>query len=386
LRQPNKVMEVVVAGGGLAGSAAAIALAKAGVEVTLIEREAGPVHKICGEFLSAEAQAYLARLGLDIAAMGGVPVSRLRLIRGDRAVTTALPFQGLGLSRFTLDEALLDHAAACGVTVLRGHSIRSVGNGDVLALDVKNHGVMRPKTLFLASGKHELRGAKRAFDSPDDLIGFKNYFRLAPQAHAALEGCIELILFQDGYAGLQLVENGLVNLCLLVSRSRFDRVGGKWVALFEDLLQSCPYLARELAGATQVLEQPLAIYRVPFGFVHKPQDTDSDQIFRLGDQAGVIHSFTGDGMSIALHSASLAAECYLNGDTSLGYHRRLSHDIRGQIDRAGILYTLNKYDWAQAGLFGLARLWPAGLRITANLTRLPPQAMACGTKLAGHPQ
>jgi menaquinone-9 beta-reductase len=367
------MMEVVVAGGGLAGSAAAIALAKAGVEVILIERETGPVHKICGEFLSVEAQTYLARLGLDIGAMGGAPVSRLRLVRGDRMVTTALPFQGMGLSRFTLDEALLNYAAACGVTVLRGHNIRSIANGGVPVLDVSNHGVIESKTLFLASGKHEMRGAKRVFGSPDDLIGFKNYFRLDARGHSALIGHIELILFQDGYAGLQLVEDGLVNLCLLISRRRFEKVGGKWGALFEDLLKSSPYLARELAGATQVLDQPLAIYRVPFGFVYEPQDTDSRQIFRLGDQAGVIHSFTGDGMSIALHSASLAAEYYLKGESSLAYHRRLSRDIRGQIRRAGVLYSLNSHGWAQAGLFGLARLWPAGLQIAANATRLPPQ-------------
>jgi 2-polyprenyl-6-methoxyphenol hydroxylase-like FAD-dependent oxidoreductase len=103
---------VVVAGSGLAGAAAAAGLAQAGVEVTLIEREAGPVHRICGEFLSTEAQEYLAKLGLDVGALGGAPISRLRLVRGNEAVAAALPFRGIGLSRFTLDEALLNHAAA----------------------------------------------------------------------------------------------------------------------------------------------------------------------------------------------------------------------------------------------------------------------------------
>jgi menaquinone-9 beta-reductase len=106
--------EIVVAGGGLAGSAVAAALAQAGVDVTLIERETAPVHKICGEFLSAEAQDYLERLGLNIGALGGAVISDLQLIRGNDAITTALPFRGLGLSRFALDEALLNHAAACG--------------------------------------------------------------------------------------------------------------------------------------------------------------------------------------------------------------------------------------------------------------------------------
>jgi menaquinone-9 beta-reductase len=311
------MMEVVVAGGGLAGSAAAIALAKAGTEVTLIERETVPVHKICGEFLSAEAQIYLARLGLGLSALGGARISQLRLIRGDRTITTALPFQGLGLSRFTLDEALLNRAAACGVTVLRGHNIRSITYGEAISVDISNYGTVRPKTLFLASGKHELRGAKRAFALPNDLIGFKTYFRLTQEARSNLNNHADLLLFQDGYAGLQLVEGDLANFCLLISRCQFNRIGGNWRALFDDLLKSCPYLARQLADATEVLSQPLTIYRVPYGFIYEPQTTDSPHVFRLGDQAGVIHSFTGDGMSIALHSAALAADYYLNGKTGL---------------------------------------------------------------------
>lgn len=367
--------KIVVAGGGLAGSAAATALAQAGVNVTLIERETAPVHKICGEFLSAEAQTYLERLGLNIPALGGAVISHLRLVRGNQEITTALPFQGLGLSRFTLDEALLNHAAACGVAVLRGHTIRSVTSGGELALDVQNCGVINANTLFLATGKYELRGMKRPFALSHDLVGFKTYFRLTPQARSALENYIDMILFQDGYAGLQLVEGGLANLCLLISRARLHRVGSNWAGLLDDLSKSCPYLARKLAGATEVLRQPLAIYRVPYGFIYKPRDTDPPQIFRLGDQAGVIHSFTGDGMSIGLHSAALAVEHYLNGQTGLAYHRRLSRDIRGQINRAGTLYSLINHTSAQAGLFGLARLWPESLRIVANFTRVPLQAM-----------
>jgi flavin-dependent dehydrogenase len=231
--------KIVIAGGGLAGSAVAAALARAGVDVTLLERETLPFHKICGEFLSTEACTYLERLWFNIEALGGAVISRLRLVRGNEEVTTALPFQGLGLSRFTLDEALLNHAAACGAAVLRGHTIRNVTSEDGLALDVKGYGVMHPKTLFLATGKHDLRGVKRVFASPDDLIGFKTYFRTTPQTRSALDGYIDLILLQDGYAGLQLVEDGLANLCLLISRARFHRVGNDWAGLLADLSKSC---------------------------------------------------------------------------------------------------------------------------------------------------
>lgn len=364
--------KILVAGGGLAGSAVATALAQAGIAVTLVERETAPVHKICGEFLSAEAQIYLRRLGLDIGPLGGAVISQLRLIRGNKEITTTLPFQGLGLSRFTLDEALLNHAAASGAAIQRGHAIRGIANG---AVDIKEFGTIHPETLFLATGKHELRGMKRNSASPDDLIGFKTYFRLTPQAQANLKDHIDLILFQDGYAGLQLVEGGLANFCLLIGRARFQHAGGNWAGLLDHLLQSSPYLARQLAGAAEMLQQPLSIYRVPFGFIHKPEKTDPSEVFRLGDQAGVIQSFTGDGMSIALHSAALAVEYYLNGQTAQAYHRRLSRDIRGQIKRAGALYNLIGHNPVQAGLFSLARLWPGGLGVAARLTRVPLKAM-----------
>jgi flavin-dependent dehydrogenase len=364
--------KTLVAGGGLAGSAVAAALAQAGIGVTLIERETCPVHKICGEFLSAEAQIYLRQLGLDLSTLGGAVISRLRLVRGNEEITASLPFQGLGLSRFTLDEALLNHASACGAVILRGHAIRGVSNG---AVDIKELGTIHPETLFLATGKHELRGTKRISNSPDDLIGFKTYFRLAPRAQAALEGYIDLILFQEGYAGLQLVEGGMANFCLLISRARFQQAGGNWAGLLAHLLQSSSYLARQLAGATETLQQPLSIYRVPFGFIYKAEKTALGQVFRLGDQAGVIQSFTGDGMSIALHSAALAVEYYLNGQTARAYHHRLSRDIRGQIKRAGALYNLTRHSPVQAGLFGLAKLWPGSLGVAARLTRVPLKAM-----------
>jgi menaquinone-9 beta-reductase len=367
--------KIIMAGGGLAGSAAAAILARAGIRVTLLERETAPVHKICGEFLSRETQTYLEQLGLDIAILGGTVISHLRLVRGNKTITTPLPFQGLGLSRFTLDEALLNHAAVCGATVLRGQTIRHVSTSGGLELNAEALGDIRPETLFLATGKHELRGAKRMFATSNGLIGFKTYFRLTPQAQAALQGCIDLILFPDGYAGLQLVEGGRANFCLLIGRERFRRAGGNWAGLLDDLLNACPYLADQLAGATELLQKPLSISGVPYGFIHRPRETDSPQLFRLGDQAAVIQSFTGDGMSIALHSAALAAEYYLNGRTAHEYHRQLSRDIRGQINCAGALYHLIDRAPAQAGLFRLARLWPAGLRIAANRTRVPLRAM-----------
>jgi len=366
--------QVLVAGGGLAGAAAAAGLAQAGMAVTLIERQAEPVHKICGEFLSYEAQSYLEKLGLDLAAFGGAPISRMRLVRGETYVETALPFQGIGISRRKLDEALLQHAEKCGARILRGRNIRSLDPGGALKLDVEGEGVMTPETLLLATGKHELRGAKRAVGRQQDLVGFKMYFRLRDQAQAALSDHIELIFFAGGYAGLQMIEDGIANLCLLVQREIFQGCGAGWEPLLDDLKRQSPYLAGQLQDAAQAWPQPLSIYRVPYGFMHRHRPGDPAQLFRLGDQACVIHSFTGDGMAVALHSAALAVHMIQGGGQAAAYHRRLARDVSGQMRRANLLSSLLNHAALQPAMFGMARLWPASLKKAAALTRVPLRA------------
>jgi flavin-dependent dehydrogenase len=367
---------VLIAGGGLAGAAAACALARGGAEVTLVEREAAPAHKICGEFLSIEAQTYLQKLGFDIAALGGHAIGRLRLVRGNDCVEARLPFQGIGVTRKALDEALLNHAAASGAKVSRGRAVSIDETVQGLALALFDGTVMWPDTLFLATGKHDVRGLRRPASPPEDLVGFKMYFQLSPPARAALAGHITLLLFRGGYAGLQLVETGEANLCLLVGRDRLRTSGGKWPSLLDDLCRESRHLAAALAGASPTLAQPLTIYRVPYGFVHHATPGDPPGLFRLGDQAAVIPSFTGDGMSIALHSAALASTMFLRGETAAAYHRRLAKDVAAQIGRAGWLYRMAQAPATNRLVFQLARRLPGTLAYAARLTRIPDRARA----------
>jgi flavin-dependent dehydrogenase len=367
---------VVILGGGLAGAAAAAGLARAGANVTLLEREAGPTDKICGEFLSIEAQKYLTNLGIDLAPLGGHNIQRLTLVRRGKCIEAPLPFQGLGISRRRLDEALLDHATKCGARVIRGHAVNRIIAGADITVETGDTRAFKAKTLFLATGKHEMRGFRRATKTPEDLVGFKMYFRLNTHAQARLAGRIALILFAGGYAGLQLVEDQKANLCLLASRARLNQAGGIWAGLLDDLRRETPYLASALSGAEPLLEKPLTIFRVPYGYVHRPAATDDPRIFRLGDQAGVIPSFTGDGMAIALHSAARAVSCHLNGESATAYHKRLATDISGQIGHAIQLYALAQNPWLQPVFFGLARLWPQGLGLAALMTRVPERARA----------
>ncbi len=96
---------------------------------------------------------------------------------------------------------------------------------------------------------------------------FKTHLRLAAEQATALDGAVELFLFSDGYAGLQMIGAETANLCLLTREERLARTGG-WDGLLRDLCSASPHLARRLHDA-EAWNRPLAIARVPYGFVHR---------------------------------------------------------------------------------------------------------------------
>ncbi|HEX2136319.1 MAG TPA: FAD-dependent oxidoreductase [Microvirga sp.] len=370
--------EVVVVGGGPAGAGAAALLAPSGCRTLLIEKEAAARHKICGEFLSVEAQACLRALGVDARALGGIPVGQVRLVHGRSVAEARLPFEGVSLTRKVLDEALLRRAAEQGARIRRGIAVREIAPaGSGLALTLSGGEEVRASTLFLATGKHDVRGAKRpSVAGSNELIGFKRYFRLCRAQARALDGTTEVILFGGGYAGLQLVEGGMANLCLLARRRLFERLGRTWEALLAHLLDTAPHLGDRLAGADAVLERPLAIYRVPYGFVHDAGAAQANGLFRLGDQVGVIPSFAGDGMAIALHTGRLAAMTYIErGDAASAFHRQVREDIEGPIRLASMLQRASEAPLGRSALLVLCRTFPTIIREIATRTRLPEQAL-----------
>ena len=355
----------MIAGGALAGASAACRLAHGGRPVIVLERERGPAHKVCGEFLSGEALEDLAELGIDVAALGAAPISAMRLVHKGRVAETRLPFAAAGLSRWTLDEALLARAALCGADVRRGVRVRSVEPGLVQT----DAGAIPADTILLATGKHEVRGTPRAGAAdPESLVGFKLHLRLRAAEQASLAGHVEVVLFKRGYAGLQMIENGTANLCLLVDRSRFAGVGQSWPGLLASLEREDSHLGRRLEGAVALWDRPLTIFRVPYGFVH--QGPDLPGVYRLGDQAAVIPSFCGDGMAIALHSARLAAAAVSAGQDSANFHRAMRRDAGPPVRLAHALYRLTNVPAIRSATIHTARLWPGLLRSVARQTRV----------------
>jgi menaquinone-9 beta-reductase len=365
--------EAIIVGGGLAGAAAACVLARAGRSPLLIERESSPKHKVCGEFFSIEAQAYLADLGIDLDSLGASYITSVRLISGQRAAEADLPFIARGISRVNLDEALLRQASSHGARLVRGPAVRTISfDREGIHVHAAELGDLRTRTLFLATGKHDVRGVKRpSSGTTNDLIAFKVHYHLTEQQRRALDGAIELILFADGYAGLQMIEGGVANLCLVVKQQRFKELGKSWPGLLHAIGDEAPALRDRLEGAVPLFERPLSISQIPYGFVHMAHPDEPQGLFRIGDQAGVIPSYTGDGMAIALHSGCLAASVHLTrGQAGSDFHGQLRADILHQIRLASLLYEAGRRPFGQKAILGLCQAWPSMMRYVASSTRL----------------
>ena len=367
--------EVLILGGGVAGCAASIALARKGRSVTLIEREAPPRHKVCGEFLSGEALEDLHALGIDVASLGAVPINHVRLAAARRAAEAPLPFPAASLTRKALDTALIAAAIAAGVRVKRGRGVQSLSRAtaNLWQATLDDGTTYKAPTVFLATGKHDLRGHGRPKD-PHQWVAFKMYYRLTPRQIADLADASELTLYSGGYGGIQPVEDGITNFCCVVQRQYFARAGLRWESLLTKMQQDCPHLAMRLEGAEPLLDKPITVTHIPYGYLRR---TTENGLYCIGDQAAVIPSFTGDGISIALHTARRAAAAYLAGEPAQVFQPKLRSAMLPQMRLAKVAADGLNNALARAVLPFCLRIWPGAMRVTARLTRVTqPAAVA----------
>lgn len=358
-------VETIIVGGGPAGAAAAGVLAAAGRDAVLIERSAGPHHKVCGEFLSVETQAQLRALGVDAEALGAVAIDRVAVYSPGREVGARLPFRALSLSRYRLDGALMARAAAQGARIKRAivRNVKAGRDGWVVDCDDET---LHCRTLVLATGKWGLRGVDDMRDG--SRVGLKMHLRLADAQRRALAGRVELFFAGRGYAGLELVEDGIANLCLLMPRELVARLGPGWRPVAGHLLHALPSLAERLAASEPMWDKPLAVVCPTGGHLHRD---DAAAVFRIGDRLAHIPPFTGDGLAIALASAKLAAEHILAGSTPARYLAAARRLTGKSVRFAGLLSGLAATGPGRAALMGAAAVAPGMIEGIVRRTRLP---------------
>lgn len=370
IRTSIREADALIIGGGPAGAATACHLARRGASVALFEQSSAPSHKVCGEFLSVEAVAYLQELGIAPQTLGALPICGVRLSTKTITVAAELPFRAFSLSRRRLDEELLTLANRYGAKVQRGHRVDSLTlqSGEWQAT-LADGSTFRARSAFLATGKQDLRGFRRPQIEGQEFVAFKMYWHLTQREEKQLREWVEVFLFPGGYAGLQMAEDSMANLCLLIQRRVLHRFNGDWMPLLTWIQQYSRPLAKRLEGATPLLARPLAVSSIPYGLLRASSD---EGLWLLGDQTAVIPSFSGEGISIALHSAKIASALYAGGETP----DRLASLLHRQLLRPMVVArVLAKLMMAAPDLAILARTWPHSLRCIACHTRIPRVAL-----------
>jgi flavin-dependent dehydrogenase len=356
----------LIVGGGPAGASAAIVLARAGAPHLLVERSRETGDAICGGFLSWRTLESLGRLGITPEMLGPARVVRTRLIVGDRVVEAPLPRPAHGVSRRLLDTVMLRHAVALGASVERGVTVRSLAD-TIATLD--DGATLTGDTLFLASGKHDVRGAARPADArgEDPVLGLRVRLPTTPGLTQLVGDAIELHLFDRGYVGIVLQEDGSANVCMAVHRSKLHSAGSP-AALLDQLARDHPRLGERLASRDG--RMPIdAIANVPYGWRAR---ATSDAVFRLGDQAGVIPSLAGEGMGIAIASGIRAGHAYIAGGAAAAprFQRDLAAATARPIRLAGLVRDAAERPWLGAALLPLVGAVPGLIDIIARATRI----------------
>jgi flavin-dependent dehydrogenase len=360
----------------VAGSSAAHVLAQWGWDVVLLEQHEFPRHKVCGEFLSPEAQASLKAMGLyrPVKHLSPALIERAKLVsRTGLAARMVLPGQAWGISRFALDAALASAAEESGADLQVGAMVTAVTQtekGFEVAVRSKyGSTLIRARAVLAACGRYSRRNLPpKARSRRPAYVGVKCHYEgvtMPPQ--------VELFFFPGGYAGVGPVEGGRVNLCLLAPQAAFGQAGKGIQSMLAWAIGQNRELARRLAGGRSLTETEVAVAPVD---IHRPA-APWDGIACLGDTAVMIPPLCGDGMAMALRSAELCvplAHDFLHGHLSpaawaAAYQSAWKREFSRAVRLGCYLQTILSAPILAEAALGLGRLAPPLAEMLVRATR-----------------
>ena len=376
--------DVVVVGAGPAGALAAHGLASRGVRVLLVEQRLFPRWKVCGACLSPQALAALKTAGLGdlVAAQGGLSLERLQLGVAGRVNPIALG-AGRVLSRSRLDQALLEAAVAVGATVMTG--TRAVLGAAATGLEPDREVVLqkgtarwsvRAKVVLIAAGL-----SHRAIDNEAEIsTSIQPHSRMGAgcvlpgEAAELAPGVLQMAVGHGGYVGLVRVESGEINLACAFDRPMLGSVGGAALLCQKILAEAGFATLPGLKESAWQLTAALSRRTIPLA---------GHRLLLLGDAAGYVEPFTGEGMGWALTSSLAALPLVLRGlehwDGAIETEwRRLHRRWVAQKQRScRVLAVVLRHPRISWGLHRLAGSFPSVAGSMIGLLQRP--ALPCST-------
>jgi flavin-dependent dehydrogenase len=320
------IYDLIVVGGGPAGTSAAIHCARRGAHVLLLERGRFPRHKVCGEFVSAESLDLLAALLAPQHVRlfsQAIRIPRARVFLDGCTLQAPVEPPAASISRLELDAALWDSAEQCRVDCRQQVTLQATSGTGPFLLRTSG-GEFESRALINASGRwSNLNSAPADSQNPGvKWLGLKGHF-----AEPSPLASVDLYFFEGGYCGVQPVDirdgvphSGRVNACAMV---RADVA-----STLPEVFLRHPAL-RERSLGWKPLSDPVSTSPLVF----REPEPERDGVLLAGDAAAFVDPFVGDGISLALRSGSLAGEClipFFAGNISLP---DAAHDYRAAYER-----------------------------------------------------
>jgi flavin-dependent dehydrogenase len=314
----NTPYDVIIAGGGLAGLALSIQLARSGYSVALLEKETYPYHKVCGEYISLESWNFLEELGLPLSDWN-LPVIHQLLVSAPNgeSISHELPLGGFGISRFKLDAALAAIARSEGVELRESVKVTDMRFERSMFVVQTSNGVLYSKLACGTYGKRsnlDIKWRRKFTFSKSDRLN--NYVGVKYHVQADIpDDLIGLHNFRDGYCGISHIEDGKCCLCYITAARNLRESGNSIPAMEKDILRRNPFLDKIFSTANFLFQQPVTISQISY----ERRTRVEDHILFIGDAAGMIPPLAGNGMSMALHGSKIAYHCidtWLKGQTA----------------------------------------------------------------------
>lgn len=280
--------DAVVIGAGPAGSMAALTLARRGVRTLMIEKAPKGRWKVCGCCLGALGNDVLRRAGLENLVQTTSPLRSFTLAA--RGMSATLPLRGFAtISRETLDRSLAQAAQAAGVETIWNTSATAAADGKTI---LKNAIEIQAPVIIDASG---LQGQR---STPTHLARTTRFgIGLTTTDAHCTPGELTMAVARGGYLGRVALPDGRVDFAAALAPTLVRRAGSPTIAL-RSIWQQAGLEPTDIPDGNWRGTPALS----------RTRDPQHGRILRVGDAAGYVEPFTGEGMSWALLAASHIAD------------------------------------------------------------------------------